>query len=455
MPFCKRWQLPEEPEMTTSPTLLPTHSLDEFARSLPPARVAQAMLWSIAGFSGAMLLWAGLARVNETAVAIGRVAPSRQLQVASNLEGGVITAILVRPGDRVQAGQLLMRLDPGAAAADFGRSSAMTNALAARIARLEAEVDGRAPAFPTALEAAAPAAVAAERALWSARQGDKSAASAGNTARADGAIRSLAQVEAQARSAIEARAQAARETAMIAPLVDKGIEPAISLDRARSALVQADAGAVAAAEAVRRARAAVAEADAATRGDLGRFRSQAVDALAAARAELAGQSAGLPALQTRVDRTAIRSPIAGTVQRVLSTTVGGSVSPGAPLVEIVPGGDRLVIDAQVRPQDIAFVHPGQKARIKLTAYDASVYGALPGTVERISPDAIVNERTGETHFAVRIVTGASALKAPDGAAMPIGAGMVAEVNLLGRKRSVLSYLLGPVTKLSENAFREK
>ncbi|MBC7519570.1 MAG: HlyD family efflux transporter periplasmic adaptor subunit, partial [Sandarakinorhabdus sp.] len=198
-----------------------------------------------------------------------------------------------------------------------------------------------------------------------------------------------------------------------------------------------------------------AEAEGPPRGPGGRSRSQAAEPRAAAGAELAGQSAGLPALKTRIDRTAIRSPIAGTVQRMLVTTVGGSVTPGAPLVEILPGGDRLVIEAMVRPQDIAFVHQGQKANVKLTAYDSSVYGALAGTVDRISPDAIINERTGESHFAVRIVTGASTLKAPDGAAMPIGAGMVAEVNLLGRKRSVLSYLLSPVTKLSENAFREK
>ncbi|MBC7522037.1 MAG: biotin/lipoyl-binding protein, partial [Sandarakinorhabdus sp.] len=206
-----------EAELTTSPALLPSAGLDHFTRALPPARAARLLLWSIAGFSAAMLLWAGLAGLNEPAVAIGRVAPSRPLQVASNLEGGVITAILARPGDKVQAGQVLMRLDPGLADADFGRSSAMANALAARIARLEAEVDGRAPEFPAAVAAPAPAAVAAKRALWSARQGDKGAAAAGGAARADGAARTLAQAEAQARSANEARAQAAREAAMIGP----------------------------------------------------------------------------------------------------------------------------------------------------------------------------------------------------------------------------------------------
>ncbi len=420
-----------------------------------PARVARLMLWSIAGFSVTMIVWAGLARLDETAVASGRVAPSRQLQVVGNLEGGVVAAILVKSGDKVAAGQLLLRLDPGAAAADFGRSSAAANALSARIARLEAEVSGGAPVFAAGLERAAPAAVATERALWSARRVDVGAAAAGDAARLDGALRSLAQAEAERRAHAEARAQAAREAAMIAPLVDKGIEPAVSLDRARSALVQADAAAAGAGQAVSRAQAAVAEARAATRGVQGRFRSQSVDALAAARAELAGLSAGLPALRTRVDRTAIRSPIAGTIQRVLVATIGGAVGPGAPLVEIVPGGDALVIEAKVRPQDIAFVHPGQSAAVKLTAYDSSVYGALDGRVDRISPDAIVNERTGESHFLVRVVTGASALTAPDGAGVPVGAGMVAEISFIGRKRSVLSYILSPVTKLRENAFRDR
>jgi adhesin transport system membrane fusion protein len=426
-----------------------------FPDRIEPARVARLMLWSIAGFSLAMIVWAGLARIDETAIAVGRVAPSRQLQVIGNLEGGVVAAIMVKPGDRVAAGQLLLRLDPGAAAADFGRTSAAANALSARIARLEAEVSGRTPVFATGLERAAPASVAAERALWSARLVDVGAAAAGDAARLDGSLRSLAQAQSELRAHGEARAQASREAAMIAPLVDKGIEPRISLDRARSALVQADAAAAGAGQAVSRAQASVAEARAAMRSVEGRFHSQSVDALAAARAELAGQSAGLPALQTRVDRTAIRSPIAGTVQRVLVATIGGAVAPGAPLVEVVPGGDTLVIEAQVRPEDIAFVHTGQKAAVKLTAYDSSVYGALQGKVDRISPDAVINERSGEGHFLVRVVTGASALKAPDGAGVPIAAGMVAEVSFIGRKRSVLSYILNPVTKLSENAFRER
>ncbi len=429
-------------------------SVETLVQRIEPARAARAMLWSIAGFSVLMVGWAGLARIDETAVATGRVVPQQQLQIVSNLEGGTVQTILVHPGQRVAAGAVLLRLDPATAAAEFGRSSAAANALAARIARLEAETSGTALHFPGGLETAAPAAAAAETALFDARQAELAAATGGDGARVEGARRGLGQARADRDSRAEASAQAVREAAMLEPLVEKGIEPAINLDRARSAVVQAHAAESAAAEAVRHAEAGIAEASAGRAGAIGRFRSQAVDALAAARAEYAGQAAALPALKTRMARTEITSPIAGIVQRVLVATVGGSVAPGAPLAEIVPAGDALVVEADVRPADIAFVHPGQSATVKLTAYDSSVYGALHGRVDRISPDAIINERTGESHFQVRIVTSANSLKAPDGMMLPIGAGMVAEVNLIGHKRSILSYLLSPVTKLSENAFRE-
>ena len=417
-----------------------------------PARAAQVMLGTITSFVVVITVWAGLAQVPETAVATGRVAPARALQQVSNLEGGRITGIFARPGDRIKAGQLLLRLDPDAAAADLGRSSSMTAALKARIARLEAESRGTAPAFDDALPEGV---VASERALWTARRAELAATGAGDAARGDAAARARAEADSAVRVHAEARAQAAREVAMLVPLVEKGIEPAISLARARSALVQAEAAAAGAGAGARRATALVTEARAAGEAAESRFRTAAADALTVARAELASQAAALPALQGRVDRTAVRSPIAGTVQRMLVATIGGTVAAGAPLVEIVPAGEALVIDADVRPSDIAFVHPGQQATVRLSAYDSSVYGSINGEVSRISPDAVVNERTGASHFSVRITTSDTALKDRDGTPLPIGPGMVAEVSFTGRQRSVMSYLFAPVTKLTQNAFRER
>ncbi len=428
---------------------------DRLAAPLPPSRTAQWLLGLVVTMTAAMLMFAGLTRLPETAVAPGRVVSGRPLQIVSNPEGGSVAAILVRPGQHVAKNTLLMQLDPRAVAADYGKSTATANALQARIARLLAEGQGRSPEFSASLVRDAPEAVAAEQALWSAHLADVRGAAAADGARVDAASRSLAEAQADVAARTEAVAQASREIAVLQPLVDKGIEPAISLQRARSQLAQYSAAAAGAGAAVARARAMQAEAAGSLRSAGGRFRSQSADALASAQAELAGLTAGLPALAGRLARADVRSPIAGTVQRVLVATIGGTIRAGDPLVEIVPAGEALVVEARVRPADIAFVHAGQAARVKLTAYDASVYGGLDGRIIAISPDAVLDERGNEGHYMVRIATTKAGLVAPDGAPLAVVPGMVAQVDLIGRQRSILSYLLSPVTKLGQNAFRER
>ena len=424
---------------------------DAFRPPLEPARVSRWLLWAVAALTFASLLWAAVARLDETASAPGRVVPAAELQVVSNLEGGTVEAVLVKPGARVAAGQPLLRLDASQNSADYGRSSSLVAALAARAARLEGEATGRAPAFPAGLPAAV---VATEAALHAARRDEAAAAASVESAKLAQAERALGEAQADAGARGQAATLAAQEAAALAPLVNMGIEPRMALTRADSARAQAQGAAAAAAMAVARARSAVAEARSGLRGVAERFRSQAAEQLAQTRADLAAQSAAVPAAAGRLSRSVVRAPVAGTVSRVLITTIGGSVRPGEPLVEIVPAGGGLVVEAQVRPSDIAFIHPGQRASVKLTAYDYSVYGALPGTVERISADAIGDPRGGEAHYAVRVLT-TGTLRGQDGRALQVASGMVAEVDVLGRKRSVLSYLLSPVTKLSEDAFREK
>lgn len=430
-------------------------TLEALPDGIEPSRVSKIMLWTIATMTAVLLLWAGFARVDEVASAQGRVIPSRQLQIVSNLEGGVVKAILVRSGMKVKAGQPLVQLDQTQFTAEFGKTNETYNALVARVARLQGEVSGHAPNFPAGLSASAPLLVATERALYSARLSDLSAASSVEMAKLEQAQRGLGQAEVEASTRALGATAADREVAMIAPLVAKGIEPQIELMRAQTAQAQARGAAQGTALAIRRARSAVAEAQSGLRAVRERYRSQAVEQLTVARADLGGQGSTLPAVQDRLSRTEVRAPIAGTVNRVMVATIGGTVRPGEALVEIVPLDDAMVVEADVKPADIAFIHPGQKASVKLTAYDYSVYGALSGVVERISPDAIVNERTGESHYTIRIRTKESSLKAQDGSDLPIGAGMIAEVDVLGHKRSILSYLLTPMSKLRDNAFREK
>ena len=422
---------------------------------IAPATVSRLLLWIIVVLSVALLLWAALAKVDEVASAQGHVVPQRQLQIVSNLEGGVVKTILVKAGATVTAGQPLVELDNSQFAAEMGKTSEGYDALAARSARLQAELSGGVPRYPSGLVASSPQLIATERTLHSARLADLAAASSVEQAKVEQARRALGEAEIEAAARAEGAALADREVAMIAPLAEKGLVSKLQLIRTQAAQSQAHGLAGTSKIAIARAHAAVAEAQSSLRSLRDRARMQASEQLSQTRADLAGQAVILPAQKDRLTRTIVRAPIAGTVNRVLVATVGGSIRPGEPLVEIVPQGDALIVEAQVKPADIAFIHNGQRASVKLTAYDYTVYGALAGIVEQISPDAIINERTGETHYAIRIRTRNAALKAQDGSPLPISPGMMAEVDVLGHKRTVLSYLLTPISKLRENAFREK
>jgi adhesin transport system membrane fusion protein len=175
--------------------------------------------------------------------------------------------------------------------------------------------------------------------------------------------------------------------------------------------------------------------------------------LSQAQAELSAKKLQLPALSDRVDRTIIRSPVNGTVNRVLVTTVGGTVAAGSPIAEIVPSNDALYVEAMIRPQDIANVSLGQNALVEITAYSRTIYGTLDGIVTSISPDAVKDEQSGESYYTVEIQTN-DQLFDGDGNPLQIGPGMVANVNLLGEKRSILSYIFTPITRLKDTAFRD-
>jgi membrane fusion protein, adhesin transport system len=269
------------------------------------------------------------------------------------------------------------------------------------------------------------------------------------------AQRAVSEAQSAYQARISARDARAQEARIIRPLVERGIEPRLSLIQAESAASVAASEAAAAASAIGRAQAAVVEARQTLSQIRQDWREQAATELAAAQTEVEARRRALPALAERVDRTLLRAPLPGRINRVLVTTRGSAVQPGQPLVEIVPSEDSLLIEARVLPEDISFVRMGQKAKIAITAYDRSVYGTLDGEVVGISPDAVTEERTGETYYLVRVRTRSNALRDPRGRPMQIGPGMVAEVDLLGDSRTVLQYILTPITRLSETAFREQ
>lgn len=418
-------------------------------QELKAKKSSNLILWSIAAFTLIAVVWAAFATVERTVRASGRVVPSSKLQVASNLEGGVVEQILVTAGQDVRRGQVLVRLNPAITGSALGSSEASVDALEARIARLRAEVSGGAPAYGNLPDSQ----VTIERSLHSARSAELSSLRSAGQARVVQAQRSVAEAQSILAARESNLVTANRELEMLRPLAAQRIVPEIELIQAENAAQIAASEVAAARASLARSQSSIAEAQAALAQQISDWRSRAGMELSQAQADLSVQKMTLPGLEDRVDRTVIRAPMTGRVNRVFVTTVGGSVGSGEPIVEIVPTDDALYIEAMVRPQDIANVGLGQRAFVEITAYNPAIFGKMAGTVTSISPDAVVNEETGESFYTVEVRT-TEVLKDQDGDPLDIGPGMVANVSLLGEERSILSYLFTPITWLKENAFRE-
>lgn len=410
---------------------------------------ANIVLWTVLALAVAALAWAALTKIDRSVRGVGQVVPSSKLQVVSNLEGGVVEEILVKPGQTVKKGEIIVRLSPTLTGAAFSSSTAEVSALETRIARLNAEVRGSNPTYGTAPTGQ----VEIESSLHRARMAELQSSMAAAAARVSQAQRMV--IEAQ--SLLEARRStldaSTKELEMIRPLVVTKVIPQVDLIKAENQALVARKEVDSAEAALARARSGVAEAQAQVAQTRSDWLSRTAGELSMAQAELSSKQMQLPALSDRVDRTVIRSPVAGKVNRVLVTTIGGSVSAGSPVAEIVPSNDVLYIEARIRPQDIANIRLNQNARVEITAYNSAIYGNLDGLVTSISPDAVKDEETGESFYTVEIQT-EDRLVDDTGKPLSIGPGMVANVNLLGEKRSVLSYLLSPLTRLSQTAFRD-
>ena len=428
--------------------------LEDFVDSIEPGKASKMLFWGITLFFILFIAWAAFAEIDRTVRGMGRVIASSELQVVSSLDGGILEDILVRPGDDVAAGQPLLRLDPTETGANLGSTEATAQALDMKVARLSAEVTGRAPRYPAPADEEAAQQLEIEKALYASRQASLRSALSAGQAQLQRSRQSVAEAEAaiDSRQSTVSRTQA--ELAAIRPLVENGIEPRMSLTRAESEAATARSDLAGANASLGRAQAQVAEAVANLASIRQDWREQAAGELAVAQAEFEARSSTLPALQERVQRTILRAPIAGKVSRVLVTTRGSAVNPGEPLVEMVAQEDSLLVEARVSPQDIGNVRIGQKAKVGITAYDQAVFGTLQGTVTTISADSIQDPQSGEIYYLVRVMTQQNALEGPGGQDLAIGPGMVADISLLGDKRTVLQYILTPITRLSETAFRE-
>ncbi len=412
------------------------------------------LLMGVLTFFVAAYFWADNAVLDEVTRGDGTVIPSSQIQVIQNLEGGILKELLVREGEIVEKGQILLRIDDTGFAARFGEIESNYLNLMGKVARLTAEAQGQGITFPPELIAEAPQISIREQNLFTARSAELQSQIAILRQQSQQRSQEIAEIKgrlSQLRSSLDLVEE---ELAITEPLAKKGIVPKVQLLQLKRELNELRGQYSASNLALPRARGAVKEANQRIEEKILNFRSLASQELSSTRAEFAAVRQSILAAKDRVTRTDVRSPLKGEVKELKIQTVGGVVRPGQDIIEIVPIEDNLLVEARIRPADIAFLHPGQKATVKITAYDFSIYGGLPATLERISPDTIIDEQTGETFYKIIVRTKESSLKRGN-EIYPIKPGMIASVDTLTGHKSVLDYILKPILKTKDTALRER
>ena len=323
-----------------------------------PHPVSLMLLYAVTGFFILAVLWVGWATVDEVTRGDGKVIPSSQIQVVQNLEGGLLKEVMVHEGEQVEPGQVLLRIDDTGLASSFGELNANRFAILARVVRLNAEADGAPLAFPPDLLAEARDVALAEEKLMRAREENLQTQIAILRGQADQRRQEVTELQTKITHARASLALVQEELAITLPLAESGVAPKVTLLRLQRELNDLKGSINTSSAALPRAEAAIREANQRINEKFQAFRAEARQDLAKANADLAAIEEAMKSAKDKVNRTEVRSPVKGVVKRLYLATLGGVIRPGMDLVEIVPLDDTLLVEAKIRPSDVAFIHPG-------------------------------------------------------------------------------------------------
>ena len=401
----------------------------------------------------AFLIWASRAELEEVTRGDGKVIPSSRNQIIQNLEGGILFELLVSEGNVVERNQILLKIANTVAESELRDIQSQAITIQAQITRLEAEAFGK----PFAdVERNAPDVARNERQLYETRLAQLEAQLAVLRDQLNQRRQELVELRARQQSVSKSLDLARSERDILAPLIPQGAASKVDLIRVERQVADLEGQLTAVRLSIPRVEGAVLEAQKRLDERVATFRSEANTELNKNRALLATLTERIVAGGDRVVRTDVRSPVRGIIKEIKVNTIGGVVRPGQDLIEVVPLEDTLLIEANVKPADIAFIRPGQPAMIKVTAYDFSIYGGLRGKLEQISADTIKEEkeRGVESYYRVRLRTDKNYLGS-ENIKLPIIPGMTVQAEILTGRKTVLDYLLKPVLKVRDRALRER
>ena len=457
---------------TLPPELLDYTNDTAAAVLLNTPKAGKSLIWAMLVFVMVALIWAYFAELEEVTSGMGKVIPSSQIQMVSNLEGGIVRELYVREGQQVEKGQALLLIDDTRFLSDLREREQEIAALQGDVRRLKAEVSSiqiqedsnlawreqvkvakAELVFPEAFREQYPGQPEFQRSLFSERLGfvKNQLSIFGN--QIEQREQEVIETNAKVRTLQRGVSLASREVNMSRPLAREGIVPQVEILRLERQLNQLKGD-------LESARLMLPKLNASLRENIFKrkevaltFRSEAQQELNERRNRLMQLQQGEVGLQDRVRRTSVTSPVKGTIKTLNVNTVGGVVQPGIDLVEIVPLEDTLLVEARIEPKDIGFLRPGLEAMVKFTAYDFTIYGGLIGEVEKISADSIQDDE-GNTFFLATVRTRESYLGI-ETAPLKIIPGMQAGVDVITGKKSVLDYLLKPILRAKQGALRER
>jgi adhesin transport system membrane fusion protein len=383
----------------------------------------------------------------------GKTVSEAQNQLVQSSEPGVIRKRYISEGDFVKAGDLLFDIDPIDAKTQLDQAQKRYSILSVKSIRLGSEIEKSTPNFSQSIIESAPNAVSTELALYRARLDDLNTRSAILEQRRLQKLNEIQELKIKFDTASNGLALIRREIATLEPLVKSGLAPEtrlIALQREEEAGI---GSANSAKSGQKRLISGLDEIDEQLKAEQQAYRTSALTDLSDIQAEMEALKARIPALKSRVDRTSVRSPVDGVVNRINYTTADAYINTGEVLLEIVPTGSELIVETKIDPKDIAEIVVGQEVKVSLTAYDPSRFGRIDGSVTSISADAIPNQQTGEQYYLVDISMRGT-LYEDNGDEVMILPGMVASIDVLSGKRTILDYFWQPISKTKDTAFRE-
>ena len=417
------------------------------------SKASSILLLSVVTLIAVILLWAAITELDNVVRGSGKTVSEANNQLVQSSEPGVIRERYVEEGDRVERGQILFDIDPVDAKTQLDQALKRQTSLTIKSTRLKAEVKNLVPEFSQQLIESAPNAVSTELALYRARVDDLNTKIAILEQRRIQKLNEIDELKIQYETANNSLELTRREIATLSPLVKNGLAPEtrlIALQREEeSSLGRANS----AVSAQKRIKAGLDEIDQQLVAEKQAYLTSALTDLSSIEAEITELNARIPALESRVERTKVKSPVDGVINRVNYVTSDAYVSTGDVLLEIVPTGADLIVETKIDPKDIAEIVLGQDVKISLTAYDPSKYGRIDGKVISISADAISDQQTGTQHYVVDVSI-ETTLYEDDGTDVIILPGMVASIDVLSGKRSILQYFWQPIAKTKEKALRD-